>query len=88
MKQVDIDVAVHDGSLVVRGEKHSERKESGKTYFFSEREFGYFQRTFRLPPDADHQHIDAAYGDGVLNIKIAKRGPEKDGQKRIEIRQV
>jgi HSP20 family protein len=86
VKAEDIDVAVHDGSLVVSGEKHSYHQDSGRTYFFSEREYGAFQRTFRLPPDADETVIDAAHGDGVLTVRIAKRNPEHTDRKRIEVR--
>ena len=86
VKDEDIDVAVHDGSLVVRGEKRSHHEESGRTYFFSERQYGAFQRTFRLPPDADQNAIDAAYGDGVLTVKVGKRNVETGDHRRIEVR--
>ncbi len=82
-----IDVSVHDGSLVIHGEKRFEHQESGKTYFFSERQYGAFQRTFRLPPDADSQRVVATCKDGVLTVKIAKRDPHSDGRKKIEVRQ-
>ena len=49
----DVDVAVDGNTLTVRGEKRASHEESGRTFFFSEREYGSFQRTFRLPPDAD-----------------------------------
>ena len=55
VKTEDVDVSVDDNSLTVRGEKRYEREEAGRTYFFSEREYGSFQRTFRLPPDADSE---------------------------------
>ena len=86
VKDEDIDVAVHDGSLVVRGEKHSHHKESTRTYFFSEREYGAFQRTFRLPPDANPESIDAVYGDGLLTVRIGKRNVEAGDHKRIQVR--
>jgi len=86
VKDEDIDVAVHDGNLVVRGEKRSHHEESGRTYFFSEREYGAFQRTFRLPPDADQAAIDAAYSDGVLTLRIGKRNVEAGDHRRIEVR--
>jgi HSP20 family protein len=35
----DIDVAVQDGSLTIRGEKRFDHQETGRTYFFSEREY-------------------------------------------------
>lgn len=86
VKTDDVDVAVDGNNLTVRGEKRSERSESGRTYFFSEREYGAFQRTFRLPPDADNQKIVADYSDGLLKLKIAKTKPQKPEEKKIEIR--
>ena len=65
----DINVSVDDNSLTVRGEKQFEREETRRDFFFSEREYGAFQRTFRLPPDAAADKIDAEYKDGVLNLK-------------------
>ena len=42
----EIDVTVQDGSLTIQGEKRFEHQEAGRTYFFSEREYGAFQRSF------------------------------------------
>ena len=86
VKPEDVDVSIHDNNLIVRGEKKSEHEERGKSYFFSEREFGSFQRTFRLPPDADGQNIDATFGDGVLCLKIAKQAASEPGVRKIEVR--
>lgn len=52
VKAEDVDVSVHDNNLTIRGEKRFEREEIDRNFFFSEREYGLFQRTFRLPPDA------------------------------------
>ena len=41
VKAEDIDVSVHEGHLTIKGEKRSEREEKGRTYFFSEREYGF-----------------------------------------------
>jgi HSP20 family protein len=71
----DIDVMVQDGSLTVQGEKRFEHEEAGRSYFFSEREYGAFQRSFRLPPDAAADRIDAAFKNGVLNVQIPKLQP-------------
>ena len=86
VKPEDVDVSVHDNSLVVRGEKRFEREEKGKTYFFSEREYGAFQRTFRLPADADADKIDATYADGILCLKVAKKSASATAGKTISIR--
>ncbi len=86
VKAEDVDITMQDNSLAVRGEKRSDRKETGQSFYFSEREYGAFQRTFRLPEDADGDKIDAQFSDGVLRLKIAKQSPSMPSPKKIEIR--
>lgn len=86
VKTEDVDVSVHDNNLTVRGEKRFEREETDRNFFFSEREYGSFQRTFRLPPDASSDKIDAEFKDGVLCLKITKESPTKSAGRKINIR--
>ena len=86
VKADEVDVSIHDNSLTVRGEKKFEREEKGRDFFFSEREYGTFQRTFRLPPDASSDNIDASFNDGVLSLKIAKQAPSEPAARKINIR--
>jgi HSP20 family protein len=83
----DVEISVHDHSLIVRGEKHSEQHRSGRNFFFSEREFGSFHRSFRLPPDSDPARIDAIFDAGVLTIQIPKTETLPYAVKIIPIRQ-
>lgn len=85
--QADVKIDLHDNSLMIHGEKRSERKEEGKTYFFSERSFGAFQRTFRLPSDADTDGITASFKDGILTIRVPKAGATREASRRITISQ-
>ncbi len=87
VKVADIEVSVEGNSLTVKGEKHAERAEEGRTYFFSEREYGAFLRTFRLPPDADPDSVAADYSDGVLRLRIPKTEADETGGRRIKVRQ-
>ena len=87
VKGEDVDVSVHDNSLTVRGHKQSVHEESDRSYFFSEREYGAFQRTFRLPPDADASGIDATFTDGVLCLRIARKAPmDEEAARKITVR--
>jgi len=82
----DIDLSVADGVVTVKGEKRAEREEKGETWFFSERQYGAFSRSFRLPPDADSAAIDGALKDGVLTVSIGRRAPDADeGAQKIAI---
>jgi HSP20 family protein len=82
----DIDVMVQDGSLTIQGEKRFDHEEAGRSYFFSEREYGAFQRSFRLPPDAAADRIDAAFRNGVLSVRIPKLQPTTADSKKIQVR--
>ena len=81
----DIDVSLHEGVLTVKGEKHSERKEEDEDYFFSEREYGRFQRTFRLPADAKGDGVAADFSNGVLKITVPKMAEVKEASKKIRV---
>jgi HSP20 family protein len=83
----DIKIEIHDNNLTVQGEKRTEREETGKTYFFSERTFGAFQRSFRLPPNVAADRITADFKDGVLAIRVPKDGPPPENSRRIKITQ-
>ena len=82
----DVDVSVQDSMVVVTGEKRSEHEETGKSYFFSEREYGAFQRAFRIPADAEQEGIAADFNNGVLLIRIPKVRAEAGLARKISVR--
>ena len=86
VKSEDIDISAHDNQLTVKGEKRAQRQERGRSYFFSEREYGAFLRTFRLPSDADSDGITADFQDGVLQLRVPKVGPPKENVRQIKVR--
>ena len=86
VKAEDVDVSLDNNTLTVKGEKHFQREEKGRSFFFSEREYGSFQRSFRLPADADQDNVTAGFKDGVLSLRVRKVGPPPETSKRIEVR--
>lgn len=80
----DLHVTVEDGVLMIRGEKKSEREEKGDTWYFSERQFGSFSRSFRLPSDADAGGVKADMKDGVLTVTVPKK-PAQAAAARVPI---
>jgi HSP20 family protein len=86
VKEDDIEVELHDGVLSVRGEKKHERREEREGYFFSERQYGRFQRTFRLPPDAAEEGITASFRDGILTVSVPKSEPAEPPSRRIQVK--
>lgn len=82
----DMELTVHDGVVTVQGEKKSEHEEKGDTWYFSERQYGSFSRSFRLPPDADETKVNADLKDGVLTVTVPKTEPKESGAKKVEIK--
>jgi len=73
----DIEVTVDDGVVTVKGEKKTAREEEGETWYFSERQFGAFSRSFRLPADADEGSVKADLKGGVLTVSVGKKSAEE-----------
>jgi HSP20 family protein len=83
--EADIALSVDQGVVTVKGEKRSEREEKGDTWYFSERQYGSFARSFRLPPDADEAAVSAALKDGVLTISVPRRAPSQPAARQVPI---
>ena len=67
-----IKISVEKNILKVSGEKAKEVENEGEKYHLIERRYGKFERSFRLPEDADNNSIKAAVENGVLTISIDK----------------
>ena len=81
----DIHLTVENGVVQLSGEKKSSREEKGETWYFSERQFGSFSRSFRLPEDADGAGVKAEMKDGVLTVTVPKKAPQVAAAKRVPI---
>lgn len=82
----DIELSVKNGTLIIRGEKKTETEKKGDTWYFSERQYGAFSRTFQLPEDADSGKASASMKDGVLKITVPRVAKEQnDKTQRISI---
>jgi len=69
----EIEIAMENGVLTIRGERNSETRDEGKDYKRVERTYGSFYRRFSLPDTADSEKVTASGKNGVLQITIPKR---------------
>lgn len=81
----DVELSVAEGVLTLAGEKKSESEREERNWHVSERAFGSFRRSFRLPPGADAEKIAARFEKGVLEVTIPKLPEAKQTSRRIEI---
>jgi HSP20 family protein len=85
MKKEDISVSLHDGSLIVSGERKSELKSDGTEVYRAERFFGKFQRAVSLPAQVAANKVKADYKDGILTITLPKSEEAKPKQIEVNI---
>lgn len=85
LDQKDVEVKVANGALVIHGEKKMEREEKEEGMFFSERRYGSFKRSFRLPENVDAEKIAATFEKGVLKVTMPKTAQAKSQEKKIDI---
>ena len=87
MKKDDISVDYSDGILTVSGERSDEREDKRKGYYLSERSYGAYQRSFRVPDSVDHENIAARFNDGVLTVTLPKTEEAQQTSRRIDVKE-
>jgi len=73
----DMAVELRGRSLWIRGERRVARDGATGLYRMLERSHGPFARRFALPPGIIRDAVTAILADGVLEITVPKKGPEK-----------
>lgn len=84
LDQSDVHVELHEGQLIISGEKKPETEETEKTYHRVERRFGEFRRVVSLPIDVDEEKVEANFRNGVLLVALPKS--EKALPKQVEVK--
>ena len=75
-----LEIDIDDNRLIVKGTRTIEEPRQHRT----ERPRGKFLRTFSVPASVEQSQIAAEYKDGVLQIRLPKRGEQKS--KKIDIK--
>jgi HSP20 family protein len=78
-----ISLELEDGMLTVSAERERAHEVSDERLYRFERRFGSFSRSVSLSQGVDEEQVTADYGDGVLEVRIAK--PEQPKPRRIQI---
>jgi HSP20 family protein len=86
ISQKDVEVTMEGGLLTIKGEKKEEREEKEKGFYLSERRYGSFQRSLRLPDGLDEGKIEAKFDNGVLTVVLPKSPEAISKPKKIEVK--
>lgn len=86
LEEKDIDVSIEKGMLSIRGEKSEERRDSNdKRAIITERKYGSFHRSLRLPDGVKLDEVKASFKNGVLAIEIPREKPVEPKKLKINV---
>ena len=83
MKKEEIEVSLHEGTLIISGERKFEHESDERQTYRSERFSGRFQRSVVLPAAVAADKVTASYKDGILTVTLPKS--EESKPKQIEV---
>jgi HSP20 family protein len=81
----DVSVNLTNDLLTISGEKKKETEEEGEDYYRSERTYGAFERSIRLPSEVNPDEVNAVFDKGILTITLPKM-KEMETRKQIEVK--
>ena len=77
VSEKDIELNLNDDLLTIRAEKRQESQGERGGMHVSERSYGTFQRSLRLPFSVEPDQVQARFENGVLTITLPKSQPEQ-----------
>jgi HSP20 family protein len=80
-----LQVAIDEDVLTVRGEVRKEKEEKKKSYYRQEIRYGAFQRAVRLPAEVEAAKAAAELKNGTLQITLPKSKQPKAQQIKVAV---
>lgn len=87
VNEKDIQVTIENKTLTLKGDKKAEKDYNQVELFNSERCYGSFQRSFKIPELIDQNKIDASTDNGILMVKLPKKAGTEKKVKKVPINQ-
>ena len=86
LDEKDIEVKQSNGVLTIKGEKKEETEEKKQDFYVSERLYGSFERSFRVPESVNIDKIEATFKKGVLTLVLPKKPEAQSAAKQITVK--
>ena len=84
VKPEDLDVAINNDMVTIKGERKNEEVVSGENYYYQECYWGTFSRSVVLPVDILSEKAEASLKNGILTIRLPKADTRKI--KKLQVR--
>jgi len=72
VKPEDLDIAINNDMVIIKGERKHEKEIKESDYFYQECYWGSFSRSIILPMEVVADEADASLKNGVLTITLPK----------------
>lgn len=73
VKKEDFEIEMDDNRITVAGQRRRDpRASQNAKEWYSEVDYGEFQRSMTLPEDIDLSDVEAVYDEGVLSVRLPK----------------
>jgi HSP20 family protein len=84
VKPEDLDVAINNDMVTIKGERKNDDVIPGESYYYQECYWGGFSRSILLPVDIISDKAEASLKNGILTIRLPKADVTK--VKKIQVR--
>ncbi|QQS60979.1 MAG: Hsp20/alpha crystallin family protein [Candidatus Moraniibacteriota bacterium] len=84
VKPEDLDVAINNDMITIRGERSNEEEISSDNFYYQECYWGSFSRSVVLPVDVIPDKSEASLKNGILTIRLPKADINR--VKKIQVR--
>ncbi len=84
VKPEDLDVAINNDMVTIKGERKQEETVEDENYYYQECYWGAFSRSVVLPVDVVVDKAEASLKNGILTIRLPKAQTNKT--KKIQVR--
>lgn len=84
VKPEDLDVAINNDMVTIKGERKNEETVTNDNYYYQECYWGGFSRSVVLPVEVVAEKVEASLKNGILTIRLPKADTTK--VKRIQVR--
>jgi HSP20 family protein len=81
----DVEVSISDGVLHIEGRREETKEDKDARSFRSEFRYGTFSRDLALPKGVEGKQVQAAYRDGILEVRVPWPAAKAKSPERVAI---
>ncbi|MEK7189258.1 MAG: Hsp20/alpha crystallin family protein [Patescibacteria group bacterium] len=84
VKPEDIDIAINNDMLTIRGQRSQEKEDSVSDHYYQECYWGGFSRSIILPVEVEADQVSASLKNGVLVVRLPRARKAKSISVRVK----